>query len=117
MRENVLAERIKGLRKAKGMSQGALAEAIGATQGAVSQWELGIAEPRSRQVAQLAEALEVSADYLLGRTEIPNIYRLAPEPTTLAAHETEDMERVTPERMEEIITAAYRLMMERKRQQ
>lgn len=115
MQEHVLAERIKELRKARGMNQKALAEAVGATQGAVSQWELGIAEPRGRQIARLAEALDVSADYLLGRTEVPNIYKLrAPMLETLAAHETEGAQGVPRERMEEIIEQAYRLIMEQR---
>lgn len=110
-----MAKRIRQTRKAARMSQTELAERIGVSQGAVSQWEQGIAEPKSRQLCELAEALEVTADYLLGRTEIPNIYRVRP-PETLAAHQTEGMEQVTPERMEEIIAQAYELIMARRRQ-
>ena len=114
MEKQALSARIKALRKERGMNQQQLADAIGATQGAISQWEMGAMEPKSRQIARLAEALDVSADYLLGRTEVRNIYKLAPSPETLAAHETEGAESVTPERMEEIIKLAYRLIMENK---
>lgn len=109
-----LGERIKRLRKEHGMSQTALAEAIGATQGAVSQWEMGAMEPKSRQITRLAEALHVSADYLLGRTQIPDIYRI-PLPETVAAHESDGAEDVSRERMEEILREAYRLIMENKK--
>ena len=108
MQENVLAERIRRTRKLKGISQAALAATVGVSQGAVSQWEQGIAEPKSRQIALLSDALDVSADYLLGRTEAP---------ITIAAHQTENMASVTPERMEEIITQAYELIMAKKRNQ
>lgn len=108
MQENVLAGRIRQTRKAKGISQAALAAAVGVSQGAVSQWEKGIAEPKSRQIALLSDALDVSADYLLGRIEAP---------TTIAAHQSENMESVSPERMEEIITQAYNLIMANKRNQ
>jgi len=50
----VTGAEIKTKRKAAGLSQTALAEKVGVTQGAVSSWKIGRAEPRR----ELMEALE-----------------------------------------------------------
>lgn len=55
------------LRKAKGMSQEKLAEAVGVSRQAVSKWETGEAQPDLTKVIALADALEVSIDELCGR--------------------------------------------------
>lgn len=57
--------RIKELRKAVGISQQKLAEAIGATQRNISYWETGI-EINASYAAKIANYFDVSVDYLLG---------------------------------------------------
>lgn len=60
--------RIKQLRKAKGLTQAALAEKLDddVTQTAISQWETGVCKPRADRLAQLAVILGTTAPYLLG---------------------------------------------------
>lgn len=57
-------ERIKKLRKARGMTQGQVAEAIGATEGAVRHYERGVRTPGAEQIAAIAEVLGVSPSAL-----------------------------------------------------
>ena len=61
---------IKELRSEKGLSQQALGKVIGVSQKAIDYWERGINEPKASYIILLADFFNVSADYLLGRTEI-----------------------------------------------
>lgn len=61
---------IKELRSEKGLSQQALGKVIGVSQKAIDYWERGINEPKASYIVLLADFFNVSADYLLGRTEI-----------------------------------------------
>ena len=60
-------ERLLETRKNRGMSQETLAEKIGVSRQAVSKWETGEAQPDYARLIALADALEVSLDYLCGR--------------------------------------------------
>lgn len=60
-----IAERIKGLRKSKGLSQEELADRIGVSRQAVSKWESGQNVPDPDKIILLSGALEVTTDYLL----------------------------------------------------
>ena len=60
-------EILKGLRKAKNISQGVLAEKLNISLKTVSHWETGYTEPSVSQLIQLAEYFDVSLDELLGR--------------------------------------------------
>lgn len=60
-------ERLLEIRKSRGMSQEVLAEKIGVSRQAVSKWETGEALPDYTKLIALADALEVSLDYLCGR--------------------------------------------------
>ena len=60
-----LSEKIVRLRKSRGMSQEALAEALGVSRQAVSRWEVGSALPDASNLLQLSRLFGVSADYLL----------------------------------------------------
>lgn len=62
----MLSENIRNIRKEKGMTQEALAEAIGVTTAAVSKWETGQSVPEVGMLMELADFFEVSVDALLG---------------------------------------------------
>lgn len=62
----MLSENIRNIRKEKGMTQEALAEAIGVTTAAVSKWETGQSAPELGMLMELADFFEVSVDALLG---------------------------------------------------
>ena len=53
------------LRKDAGLSQEYIAQALGITQGAVSQWEAGESLPRADKLPLLAKLLNCTTDELL----------------------------------------------------
>ena len=57
---------IKELRQEKGISQAALANAIGVSQKAIDFWERGVNQPKASYIVLLSDFFEVSCDYLLG---------------------------------------------------
>lgn len=59
--------RIKELRKEKGLSQAELAKILFVNQTAVSQWERGATMPSPNMLNTLADYFHVTTDYLLGR--------------------------------------------------
>ena len=61
-----LGERIRALRQGRGMSQEALAEALGVSRQAVSKWEKSLSYPDTENLLSLAELFGVSADELAG---------------------------------------------------
>ena len=60
-----LGQNIQTARKAKGMSQEALAEKIGVSRQAVSKWESGASDPSTSNLLALAKLYGVSAEELL----------------------------------------------------
>jgi DNA-binding XRE family transcriptional regulator len=68
-----LNERISALRKDKGLSQEAVAEALGVSRQAVSKWETGRSNPDTENLIKLAVLFDVSADELVrpGSADIP----------------------------------------------
>ncbi len=63
--EMPIGERIKNLRSERRWSQGDLAQRIGADAGQISRYENGHIAPSADAIVRLAEALDVSCDYLL----------------------------------------------------
>ena len=60
------AERIKQLRKKKGISQSELAALIGVKNNTVSTWERGTRKPDFEALDLLSDYFEVSSEYILG---------------------------------------------------
>ena len=60
-----LNERIAAARRAAGMSQEQLGEALGVSRQAVSKWEGGQTKPDLEAVGKMCELFHLSADYLL----------------------------------------------------
>lgn len=60
-----IGERIKQLRKEQKLSQGDLAAKVGGDAGQISRYENGHIAPSADAIVRLAEALDVSCDYLL----------------------------------------------------
>ena len=63
---NAIGENVLRLRRARGMTQGRLADQLGVSSAAVSKWETGGALPDTALLCPLARALGCSADELLG---------------------------------------------------
>lgn len=70
----LLGERIKEARLAKGLTQKQLAEMLNTTDATVNRYEKGVRNPDPETLETIADILEVSMDYLFGKTNIPNIY-------------------------------------------
>lgn len=67
--------RLKELRKAKGISQLKLALDLNMSQNTISRYETGEREADYRSLILIADYFNVSIDYLLKRTDNPNINR------------------------------------------
>ena len=64
--------RLKEIRKSKGISQLKLAIDLNTSQNTISRYETGEREPGINELIKLADYFNVSIDYLLERTDIPN---------------------------------------------
>lgn len=62
-------QKIAALRRERGMTQDALAEALSVTRQAVSKWEADAALPETGKLVPLARLLGCTADYLLGSAD------------------------------------------------
>ena len=58
------------LRKKKGWSQAALGRAIGTSGDVIGRYERSEIKPSIEVVVKIADALEVTVDYLIGKTEL-----------------------------------------------
>ena len=63
------AQRLKELRKEKGLTQVEMAEFIGRTEGNYQKLEYGTINVPALTLEKLADFFEVSTDYLLGRDD------------------------------------------------
>lgn len=62
----MVADKIKTLREANGMTQNDIAKKFGITRSSVNAWEMGISTPSTVYIVELAQLFSVSTDYLLG---------------------------------------------------
>jgi transcriptional regulator with XRE-family HTH domain len=77
--ETSFGERLVAIRKARGLTQVELADAAGTTQRAISYYETEAGFPPAPAVIQLAKALQVTTDELLG-VKPPKVERLNGDP-------------------------------------
>ena len=75
----ILGERIRQLREKQGMSQAALARALGASNMAINLLENGSTRaPHIDRLIAIADLFSVSIDYLVGRTDDPALAASGP---------------------------------------
>ena len=67
------AERITAIRKSRHLSQERFGELVNLSQRTVAAWESGERMPSITALADLAAALNVSVDYLLGNEKQPTV--------------------------------------------
>ena len=65
--------RLREIRKSKGISQLRLAMDLNTNQNTISRYETGEREPGINELIKIADYFNVSIDYLLERTNIPEI--------------------------------------------
>lgn len=67
--------RLKEIRKSKGISQLKLAMELNTNQNTISRYENGEREPGIHELIKIADYFNISIDYLLERTDNPEIHR------------------------------------------
>lgn len=70
---NTLNNRLRQLRIEKGKTQKDVAKDLGTTDVSIGRYEKGEREPKTDMLNALADYFNVSADYLLGRTDNRNL--------------------------------------------
>ena len=63
---SIFAKRLRELRQGKSLTMAQLAKLIDVTDGAISNWENDVNEPKLTYIARLALFFNVSTDYLIG---------------------------------------------------
>ena len=71
----IIASRLRALRKSKGLTQKQVGEAVGIAERNYRRYEAGTTDPLTPATAAIAEYFGVSIDYLVGRTENPEVNR------------------------------------------
>ena len=71
----MVANSLKDLRKSRCLSQRDVARMLNVTQQAIASWENGRTEPSNMALVEIADYFNVSVDYLLGRTDNPNMLK------------------------------------------
>ena len=61
----MFSEKLKELRKGKGMTQQALADVLNLTKGAIAMWETGKRTPDAEMLKELAIYFNVTVDFIL----------------------------------------------------
>lgn len=64
-------ERLKDLRKEKGMTQIELATSLGVSSGTVAMWETGKRKPSFEMLEKLTQVFDKRIDYILGTSDGP----------------------------------------------
>ncbi len=67
--------RLKEIRKSRGISQLKLAMDLNMSQNTISRYETGEREPGINELLKIADYFHISVDYLLGRTDRPEVNR------------------------------------------
>jgi len=92
----VFSERLKLARQLRHMTQSELEKKAGIFRTSVAQFELGSRAPSLNSFAKLAKALNVSADYFLGISDVPEAVTshtvMAKAINTLSLNDLEIME-------------------------
>lgn len=95
--------KIREIREARGLTQDQLAELASLNRVTVAKYESGRVEPGAKSLAKIADALEISTDVLLGRTEeIPEVSEKAPQ-TLEARSVSAGMDKLPKEQREMIL--------------
>lgn len=73
-REKIFRERLRILRNKKGVTQQQVADGLGITETGYRNYEQGRRTPHFDILPAIADFFNVSADYLLGRTDNPKLF-------------------------------------------
>ena len=73
--QEIFSERFSALRKGAKLNQSQMAEILGITQAAISKIEKGERAASIEVLCTLSDYFDVSLDYLVGRTDKPEVNR------------------------------------------
>lgn len=68
-------ERLRQIRRERGLTQKQFAEKIGSTERGIQRYESGDREPAFRVILAILDNIDVDANYLFGRSDRPVINR------------------------------------------
>jgi len=71
--ENILGVRLREIRQLRNISLGQIEKTINITKSTLSNIERGIKPASLSMVITLADFFDVSVDYLVGRTDVPEV--------------------------------------------
>lgn len=75
MEKNFLGKALKRAREKKGLTQKQIAKAINVTEQSYQRYEYGTVIPSAYKIIEIATELNVSLDYLTGRTDDDSPFR------------------------------------------
>lgn len=84
--ELLFAKRLRELRKEKGLSQVELGEGMGYGYTAISSYETGRNEPSYADLIRICVILDVSADYILGISDVRKPYAVLEKNDLIRLH-------------------------------
>ena len=95
MKMEILAERIRQLRKSLNLSQAKVAMMAGTQQTSINRYESNQYDPPLNILIWYADYFDVSLDYLCGRTDKPQgkLYEYEPKALKVKEENKEDMEQ------------------------
>ncbi|HLR34674.1 MAG TPA: helix-turn-helix transcriptional regulator [Tissierellales bacterium] len=93
-------ERLKQVRENNNLTREDLANKLNISYSAISKYETNIRFPDQETLSKIADLFNVTTDYLLGRSDIPNPYMK--ENTSPADKLSEEIHNLSPESQEEI---------------
>ena len=96
-------ERLKQLRKEKGMTQIELAQSLGVSSGTVAMWETGKRKPQFETLNKLCDLFDRNLSYLVGSSD-------APTPEGLTEENIEQLEAWTVQEDYEDVVRKYILL-------
>ena len=102
----MVGSRIMKLRKAAGMTQMQLAETMGVSFQAVSNWERGMSCPDIARLTELAALLGVSVDEILGSKKATRVAEAIAKDEEIPAMSAEEMVEIAPVLTQEQADAA-----------
>lgn len=97
----MFSKRLKYMRKLRNLSQEELGKKINSTKGTISNYENEYSTPSNDVLKDLADVLDTTTDYLLGRSDDPQL--------------TEKQERMIDEESREILDLLNKLPKDMKR--
>lgn len=113
-----IGQRIAELRRERGLKQEELAELATLSRISIARYEAGKIEPGAKALGRIAEALEVPADFLLGRTD-EDIRQELSEKLLKAVPQTAEariisggIDKMPPERREQALKIMQAAFME-----